>query len=84
MSFEHRGFRVTVEVAPDAADIQWQCRAAIQGLVGSTAAAHLHDVELTVPKLKIDVLMALSMVEHRAVASIDEWHAAHTAATEPA
>jgi hypothetical protein len=75
MSFEHRGFRLTVDVAPDEAGVQWRCRAAIQGIVASTAAARLPDIELTIPKLKIDVLMALSMVEHRAVATIDEWHA---------
>jgi len=77
MAFEHRGFRVTVEMTPDAAEVQWQCRAAIEGVAGSTAAAHLPDIELTIPKLKIDVLMALSMVEHRAADAIDEWHAAH-------
>jgi len=80
MAFEHRGFRVTVDVAPDEADVQWQCRAAIQGVAGSTAAAHLPGIELTIPKLKIDVLMALSMVEHRAVTAIDEWHAEHQGA----
>lgn len=80
MSFDHRGFRVTVDVVPDEADVQWRCRAAIQGVVGSTAAAHLPNTELTIPKLKIDVLMALSMVEHRAVATIDEWHTQHGAA----
>jgi len=80
MSFEHRGFQVAVDVVPDEADIQWQCRATIRGVVGSTAAAHLPDIELTIPKLKIDVLMALSMVEHRAVACIDEWHAGHPGA----
>jgi len=80
MSFEHRGFRVTVDIVPDEADIQWRCHAGIQGVVGSTAAAQLPEVELTIPKLKMDVLMALSMVEHRAVATIDEWHAKHTGA----
>lgn len=75
MAFEHRGFQVTVDVAPDEADIQWRCRAVIRGIAGSTAAAHIPDVELMIPKLKIDVLMALSMVEHRAVTAIDEWHA---------
>ncbi|HTH61102.1 MAG TPA: hypothetical protein VL689_13210 [Paraburkholderia sp.] len=78
MSFEHRGFRVSVDVVPDEADIQWRCRAEIESVVGSTAAAQLPEIELTIPKLKIDVLMALSMVEHRAVAVIDEWHAQHT------
>lgn len=80
MSFEHRGFRVAVDVVPDENDVQWRCRATIQGVVGSTAAAQLPEVELTIPKLKIDVLMALSMVEHRAVTTIDEWHAQHAGA----
>jgi hypothetical protein len=80
MSLEHRGFRVTVDVAPDESDVQWRCRATSQGIVSSTAAAQLPEVELTIPKLKIDVLMALSMVEHRAIATIDEWHAEHAAA----
>ena len=80
MSFEHRGFRVTVDVAPDEGDVQWRCRATSQGIVGSTAAAQLPEVELTISKLKIDVLMAISMVEHRAKATIDEWHAEHAAA----
>jgi len=77
MAFEHRGFRVEVDVTPDEGDIQWRCRATMRGVVGSTAAANLQPVELTIPKLKIDVLMALSMVEHKAVTSIDEWHAKH-------
>ncbi|PXW25036.1 hypothetical protein [Paraburkholderia caballeronis] len=77
MAFEHRGFRVAVDVVPDEADVQWQCRAEIHGVEGRTVGVELPGVELAIPKLKIDVLMALSMVEHRAVTSIDEWHAEH-------
>lgn len=80
MSIEHRGFRITVDVVADEADVQWQCRATVQSIASSTADARLPDVELSIPKLKIDVLMAISMVEHRAVASIDEWHAEHAVA----
>ncbi|HEY1611265.1 MAG TPA: hypothetical protein VGG24_18525 [Paraburkholderia sp.] len=82
MAFEHRGFLVDVDIVPDEGDVQWQCRATIRSTEGSTAAANLPNVELTIPKLKIDVLMALSMVEHRAVASIDEWHAEHPSASQ--
>ena len=31
------------------------------------------------PKLKIDVLMGVSMVEHKARQTVDEWHIAHPA-----
>ncbi|WP_230462040.1 hypothetical protein [Burkholderia cenocepacia] len=38
-------------------------------------AAVLPPVELTISRLKIDVLMAISMIEHRAKDSVDEWFA---------
>jgi hypothetical protein len=38
---------------------------------------------VTFPKLKIDVLMAMSIVERNAVSSIDEWHTAQLAADRP-
>ena len=74
MAFDHRGFRVTVDLAPDATDTQWHCEATIEGIEERTRQAHIQGIDLTVPRLKIDVLMVLSMVEHRATMSIDEWH----------
>lgn len=75
MVVEHRGFRITTDVAPDEGGVQWACRATIQGIEDETRDIELPGVELTIPKLKIDVLMALSMVEHKAASSVDEWHA---------
>ena len=80
MAFEHRGFRVNVDVVADESDVQWQCTATIEGINDETRHAALPSVELTIPKLKIDVLMAISMVEHRAKASIDDWYVHRTAA----
>jgi hypothetical protein len=80
MAFEHRGFRVTLDAVPDETNIQWQCKAVIEGLEEETRHAGLPSVELTIPRLKIDVLMVLSMVEHRAVTSIDDWYAQRFAA----
>jgi hypothetical protein len=80
MAFEHRGFRVTLDVVPDETDIHWQCKVVIEGLDEETGHAGLPSVELTIPRLKIDVLMVLSMVEHRAVTSIDDWCAQQLAA----
>ena len=77
MAFDHRGFRVTVDTAPDASGTQWHCEATIEGIEERTRQAQIPGVELTFPRLKIDVLMAMSMVEHKAVSSIDEWHTAH-------
>ncbi|HTI18040.1 MAG TPA: hypothetical protein VL598_10280 [Trinickia sp.] len=74
MSFEHRGFRVSVDVVPDEADVQWLCCATIEGISEEARTAVIPNIELTIPRLKIDVLMALNMIEHRAVSSIDEWH----------
>jgi hypothetical protein len=80
MAIEYRGFRVAVDAKADATDTQWLCRATIERLPGETQNAVLPPVELTIPKLKIDVLMALSAVEHRAKDCVDEWHAAHPTA----
>ncbi|QGZ63014.1 hypothetical protein [Paraburkholderia acidisoli] len=75
MAVEYRGFRVTVDAKADATDTQWQCRAELQGIEAQTQQATLPAVVLEIPKLKIDVLMALSVVEQSAKQSIDEWHA---------
>ncbi|CAB3771658.1 hypothetical protein [Paraburkholderia humisilvae] len=79
MAFNHRGFRVTVDVAPDASGTQWHCEASIEGIEERTRQARIEGVDLTFSKLKIDVLMAMSMIEHKAVSSIDEWHTEHLA-----
>jgi hypothetical protein len=75
MAIEYRGFRVTVDAKADATDTQWLCRAVLEGIEAQAAEAKLPCVELAIPKLKIDVLMALSMVEQTAKQSVDEWHA---------
>lgn len=75
MAVEYRGFRVTVDAKADATDTQWLCRAELEGIEARTQAAKLPNVELAIPKLKIDVLMALSAIEQTAKQSIDDWHA---------
>lgn len=79
MAIEYRGFRVTVDAKADATDTQWLCSARIEGVAAEAQGVPLPSVELSIPKLKIDVLMALSAVEHRAKDSVDEWHAAQPA-----
>jgi hypothetical protein len=79
MAIDYRGFRVAVDAKADATDTQWLCSAKIQGLAGEAQNVVLPSVELSIPKLKIDVLMALSAIEHRAKDSVDEWCAAHPA-----
>lgn len=74
MAFDHRGFRVTVDVEPDESGMQWMCRAAIDGIDDTTRQAALPAVELAVARLKIDALMAISMVEHQARDTIDDWY----------
>ncbi len=73
MSFEHRGFRVTTDIAPDDTDTQWHCVAKIQGVAEACRGTELPPIELTISRLKIDVLMVMSMVEQRARDSIDEY-----------
>jgi hypothetical protein len=73
MSIEYRGFRVTVDAKADATDTQWLCRAEIEGIEARGETAKLPSVELAIPKLKIDVLMALSVVEQTAKQAVDEW-----------
>jgi hypothetical protein len=80
MAVEYRGFRVAVDAQADATDTQWLCSAKIEGIAGEAQNVTLPPVELTIPKLKIDVLMALSAVEHRAKDTVDEWHMAHPSA----
>ncbi|MBI0331302.1 hypothetical protein [Burkholderia plantarii] len=73
MSFEHRGFRVSTDVLPDDTGTQWHCSAKIHGVDDAYRDTTLPPIELTIPRTKIDVLMAISMVEQRARDSIDEW-----------
>jgi hypothetical protein len=80
MYFEHNGFRVTTEVVADSTDTQWVCQARIEGVTERTRDVQLPAAELSIPKLKIDVLMAMSMVEHKARDTIDAWVAQQPAA----
>ncbi|HEY1997072.1 hypothetical protein [Paraburkholderia sp.] len=72
MSFEHRGFRVNVNVVPDEPGVQWVCRAVIERIDGDSAQGVPQDLELTMPRAKIDPLLAISTVEHQARSLIDE------------
>ena len=81
MALEHRGFRVNVDVAADEQGVQWVCRSSIERIDGNSAEGAPAGDELTIPKLKIDPLMAIHTLEHRAVAQIDEFYdRAHAAA----
>ncbi|MEM5326191.1 hypothetical protein VSR34_06215 [Paraburkholderia sp. JHI2823] len=73
MAIDYRGFRVTVDAKADATDTQWLCRAVLEGTDAQVATAKLPCLELAIPRLKIDVLMALSMVEQNAKQAVDEW-----------
>ncbi|MBN3854098.1 MULTISPECIES: hypothetical protein [unclassified Paraburkholderia] len=79
MSIEYRGFQINVDTKADATDTQWLCRADIKGVKDEVRDVQLPVVDLEFPKLKIDVLMVVSMVEHKARQSIDDWHTAHPA-----
>ncbi|WP_322016132.1 hypothetical protein [Paraburkholderia sp. J12] len=79
MAIEYRGFRIATDAKADETDTQWLCSAKIVGIAGEAQDVTLPSVELTIPKLKIDVLMALSAVEHRGKDIVDEWCAAHPA-----
>ncbi|MFD1561299.1 hypothetical protein ACFSHT_37605 [Paraburkholderia silviterrae] len=79
MAIEYRGFQINVDTKADATDTQWLCRAEINGAEDEVRDVALPCVELTFPKLKIDVLMVVSMVEHKARQSVDEWFAAQPA-----
>ncbi|WP_144157292.1 hypothetical protein [Paraburkholderia sp. BCC1885] len=73
MAFEHRGFRVSVDVAPDELGVQWVCRAVIERIDGDSAKGVPPGPELKIPRVKIDPLMAMNSLEHRAIAVIDEF-----------
>lgn len=73
MALEHRGFRVNVDVAADAAGVQWVCRSVIERIDGNSAAGAPDGDELTISRLKIDPLMAIHTLEHRAKSVIDEF-----------
>jgi hypothetical protein len=81
VALEHRGFRVNVDVAADEQGVQWVCRSSIERIDGNREAGAPAGDELTIPRLKIDPLMAIHTLEHRAVAQIDEFcDRAHAAA----
>lgn len=73
MAIEHRGFRVDVNVVPDELGVQWMCRAVIERIDGDSAKGVPPSPELAIPRVKIDPLMAISSLEHRAVALIDDF-----------
>ena len=73
MAIEHRGFRVDVNVVPDELGVQWMCRAVIERIDGDSTKGVPPSPELTIPRVKIDPLMAISSLEHRAVALIDDF-----------
>ncbi|MDE1179681.1 hypothetical protein [Paraburkholderia sp.] len=75
MTFDHRNFRVTADVVADDLGVQWLCRAAIERTDGDIEKGAPEAVELLIPRAKIDPLMALSALEHRARTDIDAWHA---------
>lgn len=79
MTIEYRGFQINIDTKADATDTQWLCRAEIKGVGGEARDVALPCMELAFPKLKIDVLMVVSMVEHKARQSVDEWFAAQPA-----
>ena len=79
MAIEYRGFQINIDTQADATDTQWLCRAEIEGVQAEVRDVALPCMELAFPKLKIDVLMVVSMVEHKARQSVDEWLAAQPA-----
>jgi len=74
VAFDHRGFRVSVDVAADEFGVQWVCRAAIERIDGDSKKGGPSGTELTIPRAKIDPLMAISTLEHRAVSLIDDFY----------
>ncbi|MDR3099520.1 MAG: hypothetical protein LBV73_20935 [Paraburkholderia sp.] len=79
MAIEYRGFQIDIDTKADATDTQWLCRAEIKGAQDEVRDVALPCMELAFPKLKIDVLMVVSMVEHKARQSVDEWFTAQPA-----
>lgn len=73
MALEHRGFRVNVDVVPDELGVQWVCRALIERIDGDSKKGAPVGPELTIPRVKIDPLMAISTLEHRSALLIDEF-----------
>lgn len=73
MALEHRGFRVSVDVVPDELGVQWVCRAVIERIDGDSKKGAPVGPELTIPRVKIDPLMAISTLEHRSTLLIDEF-----------
>ena len=73
MALEHRGFRVNVDVVPDELGVQWICRALIERIDGDSKKGAPVGPELTIPRVKIDPLMAISTLEHRSTLLIDEF-----------
>jgi hypothetical protein len=73
VALEHRGFRVNVDVVPDELGVQWVCRALIERIDGDSQKGAPVGPELTIPRVKIDPLMAISTLEHRAAVVIDEF-----------
>jgi hypothetical protein len=74
VAIEHRGFRVDVNVVPDELGVQWMCRAVIERIDGDNTKGVPPSPELAIPRVKIDPLMAMSSLEHRAVALIDDFY----------
>ncbi|HEY3596793.1 MAG TPA: hypothetical protein VGL08_04660 [Paraburkholderia sp.] len=74
MAFEHRGFRVTADAVADELGVQWVCHAVIERTDGDEKKGAPEGIELMIPRAKIDPLMALSALEHRARDVIDDWH----------
>jgi hypothetical protein len=73
VALEHRGFRVNVDVVPDELGVQWICRALIERIDGDSKKGVPVGPELTIPRVKIDPLMAISTLEHRSTLLIDEF-----------
>lgn len=76
MAFEHRGFQVTAQAMADELGVQWICHALIERTDGDANKGAPEGIELAIPRSKIDPLMAISALEHKARTVIDEWHEA--------
>ncbi len=74
MVLEHRGFKATTDVVADELGVQWVCRATIERTDGNSENGGPQGIEFSLSRAKIDPLMAASVLEHRAVTLIDEWH----------
>jgi len=74
MAFEHRGFCVTADAVADELGVQWVCHAVIERTDRDKSKGTPPALEMVIPRAKIDPLMALSALEHRARTEIDDWH----------